>query len=1839
MKSRTVQILRIAISLCLFLAITLIPTVVFAQNETFSITEKVIANEKTVWRYLDNNTDPAANSDNINAWTQKNFDDSEWKSGSGCFGNKSGKLQTIFIGAENGYTPNILIDLNDGVSGSDNYKTYFFRTKLNVETLDDLYAFSVELNADDAAVVYFNGKIVIDTRVTVNNSTNLYYSSSSNQIYRYWFSREEAEEFLTVGENTVAVSLHNANSTSSDLLFDFDSSLFYSHGAEPHGFDDVVMSVGSDETERNLTWYTRSTDAGEVQVAKAEDMNGDKFPDTYSTFSATTEKAVNSPGEYSNKATISSLLENTEYVYRLKCGSKYSEVYNFKTESFKSFDVIVFCDPQIRSWTDTLETPDYVYWNDSISKISENFNADLYISAGDQVNVHDEEKDYAHFITEHLASTPIAPTYGNHENGSTIFNDHYNLPNSSNSLNANYWFTYNNVLFININNLISTTDKHLAFIEEAVTLNPDCEWRVITMHYSPFSGGSHSNNSAVKTYREDFAPHLNDLGIDLVIGGHDHVYARSYLMDGNAVALDQSGIDSNGVLYVCAGSAGGKFYDPITNAEGSEAIAFSHNDQSRTATHLSITDNELSLTTYLLDDMSVIDTYTLYHTDSARLSDAIATAKDTLSKAESIVSESMLTAIKSVINDAETMLANINLYTSDEINSTIKSLSDETASLSETVVNYNKLSTGAKSTDFDKTSSLKIVHLEADGVYTLEGGGSKVDVNLIKHNSDGTTTTVFTWKEGATYLKRSTTNPYVAFILDGDVTFNSLVTFEYTNLLVDLKGHSITFNTDGKYHINVKAASSIEFRGKGKVVAGTGTVDYFLYTAQYIGSVTFNGDITFVDGTSNLKNAFFIKGDALIHGTFTVDSSYDTSSGIFFSVQGSRSSADERKGIISIENATVNYNNRKGAPLFSATGISGESSADGKIYTSIPEVNITNSRLNLLGPMISSKWGADTVTGYGASKSDSLINCVNTTALNITDSYIYSDIHLTYAITMTPSGHTTVNITRSTLYSEHGVLIQGIANNTLILNAEDSTFFAGTTNAESATVGAELGLSTTSYLRGEILLVPGNTLGTANFDNCSLTAAYRVIEGSNDTLSARIYTTFLKDSSISLTDGGGHIFTRVNVVFDGGLINCRSGSISYKATPYDPDTGKGLLVKGTVTILNFNDSMIDSEVTTVSAYKALAEADSSVYSTILTTGYFTVADDFNVLSITHEDNLDGKYAFLLYSDNHAPVLTLHKGVAPTCTESGVKDYYTCFCGDNFADAEGTILVENLETWLPIAALGHTAGETVTENNVAPDCTENGSYDSVVYCTVCDAEISRINTVVPAKGHTNNTPVTENSVDPTCTTNGSYDIVIYCSVCGCETSRETVSISALGHTDGDWITDTNATCEDTGMKHKACTVCGITTITEEISALGHTIVVDVAVAPTCTENGLTEGTHCSVCNETIVAQNSVPSLGHTDSAPVTENSVAPTCTVDGNYETVVYCTVCDIEISRTSITVSALGHTDGETLTENNTDPTCTTDGSYDLVVYCTVCDAEISRINNVVSATGHTEVTVAGKAPTCTESGLTDGKQCSVCGEITVAQTTVSALGHTDGNPVTENETEPTCTENGSYETVVYCTVCGTEVSRTSVTVSAPGHTAGETVTENNTDPTCTTDGNYDLVVYCTVCNEEISRETTTTQAIGHTGVIIPGYSATCTESGLTDGLNCYVCGEVLTAQSELSANGHNCNSVATAPTCEADGYITYTCVDCNYSYTSDKVDALGHLWIEATTEAPKTCENCGATEGEKLPETTPEVDTTVDNSENYHDNASAIEKFWCAIVNFFRRLLGLPDKCICNKK
>ncbi|MBQ9530617.1 MAG: hypothetical protein IJR70_00950 [Eubacterium sp.] len=240
---------------------------------------------------------------------------------------------------------------------------------------------------------------------------------------------------------------------------------------------------------------------------------------------------------------------------------------------------------------------------------------------------------------------------------------------------------------------------------------------------------------------------------------------------------------------------------------------------------------------------------------------------------------------------------------------------------------------------------------------------------------------------------------------------------------------------------------------------------------------------------------------------------------------------------------------------------------------------------------------------------------------------------------------------------------------------------------------------------------------------------------------------------------------------------------------------------------------------------------------------------------------------------------------------------------------------------------------------------------------------------------------------------------------------------------------------------------------------------------------------------------------------------------------------------------------------------------------------------------------------------FTDGKvtkhaSCSEEGEMTFTcscgKTKIEKIAkdaHTPGEAVRENEVPATCKAEGSYDEVIYCTVCNAELSRTTKIIDMLDHTPAAAVRENEVPATCTATGSYDEVVYCSECSDELSRETKTIDKIDHTpaaAVRENEVPATCTATGSYDEVvYCSECSAELSREAKtIDKIDHTYSSVVTAPTCTAKGYTTYTCSECGDTYVGDYTDKIAHKSDKGTVTKKATytatgvktykCTECG---------------------------------------------------------
>ena len=187
-----------------------------------------------------------------------------------------------------------------------------------------------------------------------------------------------------------------------------------------------------------------------------------------------------------------------------------------------------------------------------------------------------------------------------------------------------------------------------------------------------------------------------------------------------------------------------------------------------------------------------------------------------------------------------------------------------------------------------------------------------------------------------------------------------------------------------------------------------------------------------------------------------------------------------------------------------------------------------------------------------------------------------------------------------------------------------------------------------------------------------------------------------------------------------------------------------------------------------------------------------------------------------------------------------------------------------------SATRHTPAEAVRENEVAPTCDKAGSYEKVVYCSECGAEISRETVAIPSTGvHIPADAVRENEVAPTCDKAGSYDAVIYCSECGIEISRESKDIPMIPHTPAEAVRENEVapTCDKAGSYEEViyCSECGIEISRRRLEVLGTGHAWDdgvVTLAPTYEAEGIRTYT-CANCNATRTE--SIPKLVAQDAA--------------------------------------------------------------------------------------------------------------------------------------------------------------------------------------------------------------------------------------------------------------------------------------------------------------------------------------------------------------------------------------
>jgi len=403
------------------------------------------------------------------------------------------------------------------------------------------------------------------------------------------------------------------------------------------------------------------------------------------------------------------------------------------------------------------------------------------------------------------------------------------------------------------------------------------------------------------------------------------------------------------------------------------------------------------------------------------------------------------------------------------------------------------------------------------------------------------------------------------------------------------------------------------------------------------------------------------------------------------------------------------------------------------------------------------------------------------------------------------------------------------------------------------------------------------------------------------------------------------------------IANGNTGKVYVVST----EAGGSRILKGISATASDNTITITENAAEKAAFTCELETTADENSTLLKNGEkYLYADSSNGLRMfTLTSSANGKHWH--YKADGKNLLWFFKDTASsdgyTDTSSTYKYYLECSDG-NFTDAHvSSTSLSNTNT-PAIYLFEKTDGAPLHEHAYAePTWNWADDYSSATATFNC-SENDDTQTVE------DNAPAEVVVTDATCTENKVVQYVAEVTFNGEEYNGSTEDIvvenTALGHKWGEWEVTKPATCIEKGEKARTCERCDAVD-TEEVAMIDHTIVIDEAVPATCTETGLTQGSHCSVCERVFVSQQETPKLDHTWGE--WEFTKEATCTEKG-------------EKTRT-----------------------------------CEHCDAvdteEIAMID-------HTIVIDEAVPATCTKTGLTEGSHCAVCNEVIVPQEETPMIEH-----------------------------------------------------------------------------------------------------------------------------------------------------------------------------------------------------------------------------------------------------
>lgn len=300
----------------------------------------------------------------------------------------------------------------------------------------------------------------------------------------------------------------------------------------------VAATINGDSaSSRGISWYTDEKCPSLVQIAKAgEDIEKGLIVegDGYSAMK-----------KYVHKVTVTSLEAGTEYIYRVGDGNVWSEVCSFTTSNPAEDKVNFIVTADVQASNDENFKRAAEVMKKAVEIMPEH---DFITTLGDFVNDCTNEEWDSYFKNFAFAngSTTIVPVAGNHEGNLQWdkFNNVFNIGAAKGSMTTTgcyYSFDWGDAHFavLNSNDMYPMSQQQLNWLKNDMRAS-DAQWKIILMHRALYSAGKNINKPDTIIMREVLLPVVDELGIDVVFAGHDHMYFRTKQVKGDKVQLCES---------------------------------------------------------------------------------------------------------------------------------------------------------------------------------------------------------------------------------------------------------------------------------------------------------------------------------------------------------------------------------------------------------------------------------------------------------------------------------------------------------------------------------------------------------------------------------------------------------------------------------------------------------------------------------------------------------------------------------------------------------------------------------------------------------------------------------------------------------------------------------------------------------------------------------------------------------------------------------------------------------------------------------------------------------------------------------------------------------------------------------------------------------------------------------------------------------------------------------------------------------------------------------------------------------------------------------------------------